>query len=141
MYSFNDKEMFYDVADGLGIVVNITTGIYYSLNNAGTAVFEQLKAGADPKAISGELSKLQLCPADIEQRVLTFADSLVQKGILIEDSTPGNEPSPFDSQSFSDGFDLAVDEFHEVQDLIMADPIHDVDPNYGWPAMKDDEKK
>ena len=141
MYSFNDKEMFYDVADGLGIVINITTGIYYALNNAGTAVFEQLKAGADPKAVAREISKIQLCPADMEQRVLTFADGLVQKGILVDDGTRGTEPAPFDPKAFSENFNLAADEFHEVQDLIMADPIHDVDPNYGWPAMKDDETK
>ena len=58
MYSFNDKEMFYDVADGLGIVINITTGIYYALNNAGTAVFEQLKAGKfaeEPEEETGDL--------------------------------------------------------------------------------------
>ena len=132
MYKFNETEMFYDVADGLGIVINYSTGIYYSLNAAGTAVFDQLKAGADPKALAEKISKISGCPKYIESIVKNFAQSLVEKGVLLSDDAPYAAATDFSADAFKDGFEPVADEFHDVQDLILADPIHDVDPNFGW---------
>ena len=39
---------------------------------------------------------------------------------------------------FIDGFTLVLDEFSEVQDLILADPVHDVDVEKGWPVFKEE---
>ena len=38
--------------------------------------------------------------------------------------------------ALEDGFELHVDAFAEAADLILADPIHDVDEGMGWPVMK-----
>ena len=132
MYKFNETEMFYDVADGLGIVINYSTGIYYSLNSAGTAVFDQLIAGADPKALAEKLSKISGCPKDIADILDKFAESLVEKGVLLCDDAPYAAAADFNADAFKEGFEPVADEFHDVQDLILADPIHDVDPNFGW---------
>ena len=132
MYKFNETEMFYDVADGRGIVINYSTGIYYSLNSAGTAVFDQLKAGADPKALAEKLSKISGCPKDIADILDKFAKTLVEKGVLLCDDAPYAAAADFNADAFKDGFEPVADEFHDVQDLILADPIHDVDPNFGW---------
>ena len=140
MYRFNEQKMFYDSADGMGIVICFTTGVYYSLNAAGTAVFEQLTAGADPKALAAELAKMEGCPADMENRVLRFAEMLEEKEILVSDGAPFTPAEAFPAAAAAEGFDLTADEYHEVQDLILADPIHDVDPNLGWPILKKDDE-
>ena len=41
--------------------------------------------------------------------------------------------------AFAEGFDLTLDEFSEVQDLLLADPVHDVDVEEGWPVLKEDK--
>ena len=38
--------------------------------------------------------------------------------------------------ALEEGFELHVDAFAEAADLILADPIHDVDEGMGWPVMK-----
>ena len=40
--------------------------------------------------------------------------------------------------AFADGFELTLDEFAEVQDLLLADPVHDVDVDQGWPVLGDE---
>ena len=42
-----------------------------------------------------------------------------------------------DASALTDGFQLTVDEFAEVQDLILADPVHDGDVEQGWPILND----
>ena len=41
-YVLNDSKMFADVTDGIAIIINSETGIYYGLNGLGTAVYENL---------------------------------------------------------------------------------------------------
>jgi len=33
---------------------------------------------------------------------------------------------------------MTLDEFAEVQDLIMADPVHEVDVEMGWPVLAEE---
>ena len=41
-YVLNEEKMFADVTDGIAIIINSETGIYYGLNGLGTAVYENL---------------------------------------------------------------------------------------------------
>ena len=60
------------------------------------------------------------------------------KEILLEADGEGTEAS-FNAAAFEEGFDFTLDEFAEVQDLLLADPVHEVDVEQGWPILKDDE--
>ena len=48
-----------------------------------------------------------------------------------------DDPVTFGKEALMDGFLLEVSEYAEAQDLILADPIHDVDVDMGWPIMKE----
>ena len=68
-----------------------------------------------------------------------FIKALSDKEIIVPADTEDQEVS-FDKAAFADGFELTLDEFAEVQDLLLADPIHDVDVDEGWPIKKDNEE-
>ena len=138
MYRFNEASMFYDEADGIGIVINFTTGIYYSFNTMGTAVLNLFKAGADAASAAEAVRRIDGCPENIPEAVQKFADGLLAKEIIIDDGADFNRAGEISAEAAADGFEPTFDEFSEVQDLIMADPVHDVDPNMGWPVMKSD---
>ena len=38
-YTLNNDKMFVDITDGIAIVINSETGIYYGMNALGTNVF------------------------------------------------------------------------------------------------------
>ena len=136
MYRLNEEKMFYDIADGVAIVIDFTTGMYYGMSTLGSAILDRLLKGVSTGCILTALKKAPDCPMDMEERLNTFIGELTVKDMLISGETNDDEAVPFDAQTFSDGFDLTLDEFAEVQDLIMADPIHEVDVEQGWPKLK-----
>lgn len=136
MYKLNEEKMFYDMAEGQAIVINFTTGMYYGTSSLGSAVLDSLLAGADIESICNAIQTLPGCPDDIRAQLSAFVDQLLEKEILVPAESTG-AVCTIEVSSLSDGFKLTVDEFAEVQDLILADPVHDVDVEQGWPILND----
>ncbi|MBQ6395375.1 MAG: hypothetical protein IJH87_03405, partial [Atopobiaceae bacterium] len=89
-------------------------------------------------AIVEGLRACEGCPEDIDARMEAFISQLFAKEVLVGDPDGGNETAPaFEKTAFEDGFTLTLDEYAEAMDLILADPIHDVDVDMGWPIMKE----
>ena len=137
MYKLNEEKMFYDVADGVAVIIDFTTGIYYGFNSFGTAVLAAYLSGADEETLTEALQKKNGCPADIRKTLEAFSRKLLEKEILISaDGTPAE--AQINEDLLKEGFVPEFDEFSEVQDLIMADPIHEVDAEKGWPELKNE---
>ena len=59
-YKLNEEKMFADVTDGIAIIINSETGIYYGLNALGSAVYENLVNGASVEDILTALKSIAL---------------------------------------------------------------------------------
>lgn len=136
MYKINEKKMFFDVADGLAVVINTTTGMYYGTGLLGTAILSALADGITPSKIAAKIRENAGCPEDFDQRLDSFINELVSKEILVPAEDSDGEPV-FKADVYEEGFDLSLDEYAEVQDLLQADPIHDVSEEMGWPVLGD----
>ena len=136
MYKLNEEKMFYDMAEGQAIVINFTTGMYYGTSSLGSAVLDALLAGTATGDVLKALQALEGCPADMEQKLNAFVEALLEKEIIAAGETTG-AACVIDAAALTDGWVLSVDEFTEVQDLILADPVHDVDVEQGWPILND----
>lgn len=139
MYKLNEEKMFFDIADGQAVVINFVTGMYYGTGMLGSVVLERLVKGNAPEKIAAAVKALPGCPADMDGRVEAFVSQLLEKEILVPGETVPGGDGPIDVKAAADGFELTLDEFAEVQDLILADPVHDVDVEQGWPVIKEDE--
>lgn len=137
MYILNEEKMFYDEADGIGIIINFTTGIYYSLNLIGTSIYRNVVIeGNTISDVVNYLKENKNCPENIEELIMNFFEGLVEKEVLIKKEFGKQIEGKIniDEKELSEGFEPIFDEYSEVQDLILADPIHEVDPNLGWPS-------
>ena len=134
MFKLNEEKMFYDMAEGQAIVINFTTGMYYGTSSLGSAVLDALLAGAAVPVVLEALQALEGCPADMEQKLDAFVKALQEKEIIVSGETTG-AACAIEASALTDGFVLTVDEFSEVQALILADPVHDVDVEQGWPIL------
>lgn len=138
MFKLNEEKMFYDMAENQAIVINFTTGMYYGTSTLGSVILDRLLAGASVEAVTKAVKALPGCPDDIEAEMKRFVAALQEKEILIAGATtPGGE-EPIDAAALEDGFNLSVNEFAEVQDLILADPVHEVDVEMGWPILQEE---
>ena len=139
-YTLNDDKMFADVTDGIAIVINSETGIYYGMNEFGTIVFENLMNGASTENVLAALKTLDGVPADIEEKFNEFVNALLGWEVLIE----GGDGSATINIGTADDFVLDVREYTDAQELLLADPIHQVKEETGWApdksALNPDEK-
>lgn len=138
MYKLNDSEMFSDITDNVAVIINAQTGVYYGMNAAGTLVYKSLIEGADVKEISGHLKNIPQAPADIELKVDAFIKELLNKNIIVPGDTVALNFSIDASILAKDNFELKVGEYLDAQELLLADPIHDVEKEKGWnPIFKE----
>ena len=75
-YVLNESKMFADITDGIAIVINSDTGIYYGMNGFGTAVFQALIQGATEEDVLAAVKALAGAPADMEARFNAFMDEI-----------------------------------------------------------------
>ena len=137
MYKLNEEKMFYDYADGQAVVINYQTGMYYGMSLLGSAILDRIIAGKDINEIITAVKALPQCPPDIAERVQNFVKELQDTEVLVNGPTVSGGSEPLAKEIAEDGFDLKLDMFAEMADLLLADPVHDVDMKEGWPKLKD----
>ena len=110
------------------VVVHLDSGCYYSLDAAATVLWGYLARGAAPERIA-ELSGAPR--ADVE----TFVAALVAEDLLVEVDADGLDAAAAADLGAVAGMP-GFERFTDMQDLLMIDPIHDVDET-GWPVRRD----
>ena len=136
-YKLNEENMFADITDGIAIVINSETGIYYGMNGLGSNVFENLMKGISVENVLTALKGISGAPADIENRLNAFVEAVVAKELLIEGSDSSETANIDSGAATEDEFTMTVDEYNDAQELLLADPIHEVKEETGWTPEKD----
>jgi len=139
MYRLNEEKVFYDIADGQAVVIDFTSGTYYDFSRLGSEVLDRLVQGAEADAVLREILALPGCPENAESAFRGFLAVLTDHAVLLPADGAATEPAPLLPEALEDGFDLEVNVHAEVQEILMADPVHDVDMDMGWPILKEDD--
>lgn len=135
-YILNDAKMFSDIADGIAIVINSETGIYYGMNGFGSEVFSSLLDGSSTEDIAAAIKALPGAPDDCEDRLKKFVNDLLRFEVLLEGDTVSGSVALDGNIAQQDDFALTVQEFSDAQELLLADPIHEVKEETGWQPEK-----
>jgi len=137
MYKLNEAKMFYDYADGQAVVINYKTGMYYGMGLLASAVLDRIIAGKNIDEILTAVKALPECPPDMAERLQCFVKELQEKEIIVAGPGFPGGAETLAVDVAEDGFDLKLDMFAEMSDLLLADPVHDVDMQEGWPKLKE----
>ena len=105
--------------DGEVVVLNLKTGQYIGMNQSGAALWAAISAGADPTEIAGNSGT-------------EFAARLVELGLITQSTEP-----PVTAEKLTLDVAPMIDVYDDLSDLILADPIHDVYADKGWPKLPD----
>lgn len=137
-YVLNEAKMFTDITDGIAIIINSETGIYYGLNVFATNVYENIVRGVSIEDIKEELKNINPDNNAILDNFEAFIKAMAEKEILILSSEDKNETAQIDKNSAKeDNFILELKEYNDAQELLLADPIHEVKDETGWTPEKD----
>lgn len=131
-YRLNEDKMFADITDGIAIIINSETGIYYGMNSFGTQVYENLANGISTDKI---LEIIKSLGAD-EENFKAFIEALIEKEILLSGSESRAAVTIDESIAKEDNLILELKEYNDAQELLLADPIHEVKEEEGWSPEK-----
>lgn len=134
MYFLNPR-LAADMFDGEYIIANLDTGLYYSLQGIAVSMVAALPF-SEPKAVISIL--MEAFPENstlIEQELNSVLAELVNEEIIKVGEVPEKEsdsvcnpPSEYTPSRFN--------RYADMQDLLLLDPIHDVDEQ-GWTVQNE----
>ena len=142
----NDPQVVHETIDGETILLDLRTGMYYSMNPSGSALWDFLANTGDP-----QMAEEVLCEKDPEQKpvihdsLTSFVARLLDEGLMVPDVHQTKEKN-VDEEKWKSGLRLAaspfeppvMNKYEDMQHLLLLDPIHEVD-NTGWPEPQPKE--
>lgn len=136
-FTIDKKNVFYENFTDENVVVNIAKGNYYSMKGSAIEIWQLLE---------NEMSISQLCIATVaifdidiavaEKEINQFLNTLKEEQLVIFSNTQKNVVHKFsvtEKKQFSKPY---LDIYSDLQELLLLDPIHEVDEVQGWPKAK-----
>jgi hypothetical protein len=126
-----------ETIDGEVIVIHLERGSYFSLRGTAAEVWALVEEGCAEAQIPEALAARYPAAAhgEVAGEVAQFLADLREEGLVVDgDGAPAaaSELAPAGSAFVPPRFEKYTD----LQDLIMLDPIHEVEPE-GWPAPRE----
>jgi len=132
-----------EIIDGEVVIMNLTSGNYYSSDNVGAVIWGWIEGGKTLRDIGRRLSLRYAAGAeDIAATLTAFVERLIEEK-LVREVALGPTPATDNGHALNGaagGEPFVAPELHvytDMQDLLLLDPIHDVD-EAGWPRPRDD---
>ena len=129
----------HEVIDGEAVIINLESGAYFSADGAGAVAWQLVAGGASAADLATMLAdRYEGEAAAIAEAATRFVDLLQREGLIRpardgDADGPGPAPAPpAGAKPALAGLELRV--FTDLQELLLLDPIHDVDET-GWPAL------
>ena len=137
-YALNQPPNVGEIIDGEVMVINLKTGVYYSITGAGAFAWPMLIAGATPREIGARLARQYgVDAATVDHDVDVFIGRLAGEGILRARHTAADAFDPV-AEPPPTGFPgLGFERFDDMQALLVIDPVHEVG-DFGWPPRPAD---
>ena len=141
MYEIDKPKFLMENFDGEAVLVNVESGFYYSLLGSGPEILSLLDSGMSIDEVAASIGDESGAPAHVRELVANFTDRLLEESILIpRKSQPSSMPR---TRVENDGATVAIafappeiTKFEDMRDILLLDPIHQVDEAAGWPKPR-----
>jgi hypothetical protein len=142
-YCVNSPTVTHDVIDGEAVIINLVSGKYYSLGQAGAEIWTLLDKHATLEFIMHRLAANYMGErSNIEHSVVALIERLQEEDLIVPCSREIAGESFVETESAHEQnhdrphFETPVlHKFTDMQELLVLDPIHEVD-EVGWPHKK-----
>lgn len=128
-YKISEPHVISEIADDEAVIINLDTGSYYNLSKDASKLWNLF---ADGFSLEQLLENLALAKED-KIKIEEFIAKLLAEKLISE----CDSASEVDSANFEIDFNnLSIEIYTDMQDLLGLDPIHEVEPEAGWPVEK-----
>jgi hypothetical protein len=132
VYELNAPQIAAELLDGEVMAINFQDGLYFSLRGSAAAIWALITAHHSLSAVSQQLephlpNASALVPDFVRQ---LEAQQLIRP-------CAAATPKTVDLQGFALPWQAPqLEQFDDMQMLLLIDPIHEVDSKSGWPYQK-----
>ncbi len=140
-FQVNSPHVAHETIDGETIAIDLETGNYYSLENVASDIWLAVAAQLSFSQIVDELeTRYDGNRKEIEEKTIQFVKQLQQENLIVvtyKSKADGDlsllspilpSKSAFESPR--------LNKYDDMQDLLLLDPIHEVQEERGWPNLK-----
>ena len=143
LFKVRENEVVSQVIDDEAIIINMTTGCYYSLDKVGAEIWSRIGLASTVAEIVGMLEAQYDCAeADVttqvekllmeleaEQLIEHFSDEPQRESSRVADPHGSQQEKEVTLASFENP---RFEKHSDMRDFLLIDPIHQVDDR-GWP--------
>ncbi len=133
-----------EIIDGEAVIMNLKSGVYFSTRAAGSLLWGWIEQGVpEGTMVQSLLATYDGSPEVVQGAVAGFISELMEHDLIrqLPPTAPSRslEPDP-PTRSGAAFVAPVLDVYDDMQDLLLLDPIHDVDEDAGWPSPKPPEE-
>jgi hypothetical protein len=139
LFRVNQPKVVFESFDDETVLVNLESGFYYSLGGCAGRVLALLDAGNPVETIPGYLlEEFSGDPGTIKMETEKFIAGLAEEAILVparagDVRSVGRQAPAGETGGTLPPFQTpTIEKFSDMQELLLLDPIHEVD-EMGWP--------
>jgi hypothetical protein len=145
-FRVNTPTVTHETIDGEAVIINLDSGNYYSLVDVGSFIWGLVEKGASASELQNLiLQSYQGNATDIDRGVQELLAELQQENLIVPVNGAGafdlNQELPSSNSHEKPSFNPPLlHKYSDMQELLLLDPIHDVD-DAGWPKPNPDPPK
>jgi hypothetical protein len=115
-------------------VLNLENGMYYSLQGSAAVLWSRLQFGATPDELTKTLVGRGV-DFDAAREVDEFLARLAKAKLTTNTAPEPISPPAVEFEPDGELHPPIIEEFGDMADLLLLDPVHEIDPVKGWPVV------
>jgi hypothetical protein len=148
-FRVNTPTVTHETIDGEAVIINLDSGNYYSLVEVGSFIWGLVEKGASANEVQNLVNQAYRGDtSNIDRGVQELLAQLQQENLIVPvDGTEAfdlnelNQALPSNNNHEKPSFNPPLlHKYSDMQELLLLDPIHDVD-DAGWPKPNPDPAK
>ena len=144
-FRVNTPTVTHEIIDGEAVIINLDSGNYYSLVDVGSFIWGLFEMGSSANDVRNQvLHTYDADATDVDRSVQELLVQLQQENLIVPVEEAASDLSPaapsrnnHEKKSFNPPM---LHKYSDMQELLLLDPIHDVD-DAGWPKPVPDPAK
>lgn len=144
-FRVNTPTVTHEIIDGEAVIINLDSGNYYSLVEEGSFIWSLVEKGANANELQNVILQTYQGDAhEIDRGVEELLAQLQQENLIVPIDGAGDRfelQAPDKTNHEKPSFNPpSLNKYSDMQELLLLDPIHDVD-DAGWPKPNPDPPK
>jgi hypothetical protein len=137
-FAANHPAVVDEMIDGEVVVIDLRSGNYFSLVQSAAVIWATLATRPTHDEVAATLARVY--DAEPEQCFAVsgaFLDVLVAEGLVVQaDALEQEGAAPELPTTGGPLPEPRLEKFDDMQQLILLDPVHEIDETAGWPRMR-----